>query len=232
MCGRFSADFTHEDVELLEKFLITDVLCEFGPHYNVAPTQGVAVVVPGSRQLERFHWGLIPHWSKERSIGSKMINARAETIGSKPSFRDSFRRRRCLIPTTGFYEWDANRTPHYIQLRDERIFAFAGLHDRWTSPEGEVVHSCTVITCPPNSFMADLHDRMPVILDPSDYDDWLLGDPDEPKNLQIAQSLLVPTSSKKMTARKVSKLVNSPRNDRVEVTLPPAGPQLEQGSLF
>lgn len=240
MCGRFSADFSHEDVGLLEKFLITDVLAEFGPHYNVAPTQNVAVVVPGSRQLDRYHWGLIPHWSRDRSKASRMINARSETVASKPSFRDSFRNRRCLLPTTGFYEWDAERTPHYIQLVDEEIFAFAGLYDRWVSPEGAVVHSCAVLTCEPNSFMRGIHDRMPVILDPADYDLWLLGDdhtgpsqsgPNSTLSSGIA-SLLRPTSSKKMTARKVSKLVNSPRHDSVEVTLPRAEPDLEQGSLF
>lgn len=218
MCGRMSAVFDAEAVERQKYFMITRIQKKFGPRYNVAPSQPVPVVVPGPRALDMYRWGLIPYWAKDPGIGSKLINARAETLSEKPSFRVAFQRRRCLVLSSGFYEWDRGKIPHHIQIRDQEIFAFAGLWESWTSPQGEVIKSCTVITCEPNSFMKKLHHRMPVILEPADYEEWLTSE-----DHQALRSILKPIDSKVMTEYQVSREVNSPRNDSPEVIRPAGG---------
>ncbi len=168
--------------------------------------------------------------TKDHKIGNRLINARGETLAEKPSFRTAFKRRRCLIPATGFYEWQRNpdsrtKTPMHIALKSGAPFAFAGLWESWHSPAGQSIQSCTIITTEPNDLMAPIHDRMPVILPPDAYNHWL--DPAERTDLQ---DLLVPYSAQEMIAHPVSTLVNSPINDTPDC-LKPAQPP-EQGALF
>ena len=165
-----------------------------------------------------LHWGLIPSWAKDPKMGAKLINARAETVAEKPAFRTAFRQRRCLVLADGFYEWQTQenkkqKQPYYIRLNDWQPFAFAGLWERWQDAEGEVIESCTLLTTEANELMCPIHNRMPVILDPKDYDVWL--DP-EVKQADVLQSLLHPYASEKMTAYPVSKAVNKPSNDTAE----------------
>jgi putative SOS response-associated peptidase YedK len=184
---------------------------EWRPRFNIAPTQPVAGVRRGSsgREAALLHWGLIPSWSKDPAIGSRMINARAETLSSKPSFR----KRRCLILADGFYEWQKtggrSKQPYLIRLRDSRPFAFAGLWESWSGGD-TVVESCTIITTEPNALLAEIHDRMPVILHEQDYDRWL--DPAIQDGGEL-ESLLVAYPAEQMAYDPVSTLVNNPRND-------------------
>ncbi|MBI3462160.1 MAG: SOS response-associated peptidase [Planctomycetes bacterium] len=163
MCGRFTLRTSARDVA--EEFGLIEVPDLF-PRYNIAPTQPVPVVRK-PRQLDFLRWGLIPPWADDPKIGSRMINARAETVATTPAFRRAFQTRRCLVIADGFYEWQ-NRVPFLIHRRDHRPFAFAGLWDRWKG-----IDSCTIITTDPNDLIRPLHDRMPVILAPEDYDRWL-----------------------------------------------------------
>jgi putative SOS response-associated peptidase YedK len=196
---------------------------ELPQRYNVAPTQPVAVVANnGQNKLEFFHWGLIPSWAKDPKIGNRMINARAETVAEKTSFRVPYRRRRCLVLADGFYEWRKEpgrkaKTPMYIQLKSGKPFAFAGLWDLWRSPQDEALLSCTLITTTPNELVAQIHNRMPVILSPEAYDLWL--DPAE-QNPNRLDAWLKPYPAAEMTAFPVSTLVNNPRNDAPECILP------------
>lgn len=162
-----------------------------------------------------MQWGLIPFWAKDANIGSNLINARAEGIATKPAFRSAFKSCRCLIPADGFYEWE--QTPHGkqpIMLASGELFAFAGLWDRWKSPEGESVESCCIVTCEPNELAARFHDRMPVIIAPEDYDTWLTGTSEQ------ALTLLKPYPAQEMRAYPVSGKVNSPKNDTWELVEP------------
>ena len=213
MCGRFS--LTVNEAELNLRFETAGGEAPYVSRYNCAPTQMLAVISnrqPG--RISYFKWGLIPSWAKDPSIGNKMINARAETITEKPSYRNPLRSQRCLVPSDGFYEWKQNgeKVPYRIFLKEPRIFAFAGLWDSWKNPEGELLHSFTIITTAANQFMQSIHDRMPVILDPEDEKTWLNSE-----NTEEILSLLRPCSPKKMDAYPVSKLVNSPYNERPEV---------------
>jgi putative SOS response-associated peptidase YedK len=189
------------------------------PRYNIAPTQPIAAVLnDGTRVARPLHWGLVPHWAKDVAIGSKMINARLETLAEKPSFAKPLRRRRCLIPADGFYEWRrdgegprAPKTPMFIHpAEDARPFAFAGLWERWQSPDGTELHSCTVITRAPNALMASIHDRMPAILDERHYESWL--DPDE-RTPESLMPLLDAYPAERMAAHAVGRDVNRPGND-------------------
>jgi putative SOS response-associated peptidase YedK len=171
MCGRFSASKSGE--ELVEEFSLKLIRAEAPKSFNIAPTRLVPVVVnDGARALDAFRWGLIPFWAKDPRIASQNINARAETLSEKPAFREAFGLRRCVVLAAGFYEWKARadgKIPHFIRLVSGRSMSFAGLWERWRSPEGPLVSTCTIITTAPNDFMAALHDRMPVILGP---DQW------------------------------------------------------------
>jgi len=207
---------------LAEVFGLDDVP-ELAPRFNIAPTQAVAAVrarADGRRELVALTWGLIPSWSKDRVIGGRMINARAETVAEKPAFRAALRARRCLVLADGFYEWQqlgTRKQPHHIRMRDGRPFAFAGLWERWTPPDGDPVESCTIITTVPNEVVAPIHDRMPVILAPADLDRWL--DPSSRDPAAVA-ALLRPYPAGDMTAYPVSLRVNSPGADDPSCVVP------------
>ncbi len=213
MCGRFVLFSSLEEIR--EAFGVQQVRYQVEPSYNVAPTQSVAVVVQreGVNTLEKMRWGLIPAWAKDPSIGSRMINARAETVGEKPSFKRPLKDRRCLVVANGFYEWQKTgqaKIPMFIRLKSGRPFGFAGLYDVWTSPEGEAVASCTIITTSANDLMQPIHDRMPVILPRSQQSTWL--DPAIQRAADVLP-LLVPYSAADMEAYPVSRSVNSPENN-------------------
>jgi putative SOS response-associated peptidase YedK len=197
-----------------------------GPRYNIAPSQPVAVVAnDGLNKLDFFTWGLIPSWAKDPSIGNRMINARAETLAEKPSFRNAFRRRRCLVLADGFFEWQKiqepgnrlRKQPMYIRLADGRPFAFAGLWESWNNSDGSNILSCTIITTQPNELIASIHDRMPVILPEQRYAEWLQPGEANPANLA---RLLMPYQASQMTAFPVSTMVNSPANDLPDTIKP------------
>jgi putative SOS response-associated peptidase YedK len=213
MCGRFT--LTVSARVLADLFDVVDIP-EVAPRYNIAPTQPVLVVrsaVDRRRESAEPRWGLIPSWAKDPKMGARMINARAETVASKPSFRSAVRRRRCLIPADGFYEWrklEGTKQPYLIRFSDRRAFALAGLWERWHDPEGQPLDSCTIITTTPNPIVEELHDRMPVILPSQHFEEWL--EP-EPMRAPRLQELLAPHPPEGMEAFAVSKRVNSPRND-------------------
>ena len=220
MCGRYTLK-TPVSV-LAERFEIEDSPSSITPSYNIAPTQQVATVLAenGKRKLEMLHWGLIPSWAKDPEVGNRMINARAETIAEKPSYRKAFQERRCLVLADGFYEWqktDNGKQPFYIRMQDESPFAFAGLWESWRN--GREIRSCTIITTAPNELAAPIHNRMPVILDPEDYEMWLDPDFDERDPLT---SLLKPYPADVMEAYPVSRRVNKPSNNEPGVIEPAA----------
>ena len=212
MCGRFALH--HSAAQLAERFSIERIVVDLPPRYNVAPTQPVAVVVqPSQRHLEAFKWGLVPFWAKDPKIGNRMINARAETLAEKPAYRAALKRRRCLIPASGFFEWkkaEKEKIPHYIHMADDYPFAMAGLWEEWTSPADEILHTCTIITTQANAFMTPIHHRMPVILDPESQSAWLDPSQEDPA---VLTSLLQPYPDDHLTAYPVSKQVNKPIND-------------------
>ena len=212
MCGRYTLKTPVE--KLAEEFGFDDSSVELPPNYNVAPTQGVAAVLEedGRRRLEVLRWGLIPPWADDPQIGSRMINARAETAPEKPSFRRAFRERRCLIPADGFYEWqraNGGKQPYYIHMKEARPFAFAGLWESWKEEGGPEIRSCTILTTKPNALAGEIHDRMPVILPTGSYDVWL--DPEAEKD--ELYGLLAPYPEDEMEAYPVSRYVNSPQNN-------------------
>jgi len=227
MCGRFALAADRADLQ--DAFPEFALLEQLAPRYNIAPTQPVLVIPnDGTGKADFFVWGLIPSWAKDPSIGTRLINARAETLAEKPSFRAAYRYRRCLILADGFFEWQAPTTivsqagskvkiPHYIRLKSGRPFAFAGLWEDWHAPDGSQVKSAAIITTQPNELMARLHNRMPVILPPDAYAHWLEPEPRQPADLQ---RLLVPYPAEAMSAYPVSTLVNSPANDRPECLAP------------
>lgn len=223
MCGRFTltspADAVAAAFDLIE-------VADLTPRYNIAPTQSVAAVIAQpanggiARELRMLHWGLIPFWAKDRAIGNRMINARGETLAEKPSFRAALKSRRCLIAADGFFEWKKSgdgKQPYFIHMKDGSVFGFAGLWERWTSPEGEEVQSCTIITTDPNKVSAQIHDRMPAIIAPEDYDHWL--DP-AAKQANEVLPLIGPYDDSAMEAYAVSKIVNKPGNDVRECVEP------------
>jgi putative SOS response-associated peptidase YedK len=215
MCGRYT--LITDIKKIAEGFGVEPVL-NATPRYNIAPTQDiVAVVKNGEAHLTTLRWGLIPSWAKDESIGSRMINARAETLAEKPSFKNLLRRHRCLVVADGFYEWRAegrSKTPMYITLADGQPFAFAGLWDLWKSPDGSEVRSCTIVTTEPNELMASIHNRMPAIMRPGAYEDWLNP---QLRDEQVLTHWLSPYPAELMMARPVSKLVNNPRNETAEI---------------
>jgi len=218
MCGRFSliqsADIIARTFELSE-------VPEVTPRYNIAPTQQVATVRQNSRrQFQWMRWGLIPSWAKDLSIGNRLINARAETLTEKPSFRHAFQKNRCLIIADGFYEWqkvENRKQPYYFQIKEDKPFAFAGLWENWHSPQGEEITSCTIITTNANAIAQPIHNRMPVILPPESYNLWL--DPTV-TDTKILQSLLQPYPDDAMKVTVVNSIVNNPANDKPECLSP------------
>lgn len=219
MCGRFAQ---LEPVStIIRAFLIDDVLVDVIPAYNIPPGSSIISVLArdGKRVLVSFQWGLVPSWAKDSSIGQNMINARAETVSQKPSFKAAFKSRRCLIIASGFYEWKREgkiKVPFYITLTSGQPFGFAGLHETWMSPQGKELHTCTIITTGANDIMRPIHDRMPVIIPREHEKMWLdaRATPDE------ALALLVPYPADEMTAYPVSTLVNSPKNDSAACIAP------------
>jgi putative SOS response-associated peptidase YedK len=213
MCGRFTLATPEQDLAV--QFNLPEIP-DLEPRYNIAPTQSVAAVrVPSpeaDRELVMLHWGLIPFWAKDPGFGARMINARSETAADKPAFRVAFRRRRCLVPADGFYEWQRQngKQPYFIRLQGGRLFAFAGLWERWKDEQGGAIESCTLLTTRPNELVRPLHNRMPVIVHPDNYALWL--DP-EAQDVGMIQRLLDAYPSGEMEAYPVSRYVNSPRNE-------------------
>ena len=213
MCGRYTL---RTDLrEIAKHFGVTEVP-NITPRYNISPTQEVAIVrvtdEAQGREMELYRWGLIPSWAKDPSVGSKMINARAETVTEKPSFREAFKRRRGLIPADGFYEWaraGSRKQPYYFQMKNKQPFAFAGLWESWQS-DGERINSCTIITTAANELLREVHDRMPAILREEDYEAWL--DPEMHK-AELLQGLLRSYDAGEMMAYPVGTLVNTPGRD-------------------
>jgi len=221
MCGRFT--LTVDPGQLQEAFPWASIPEEFPPRYNVAPTQPVAVIPnDGQNRMDFFVWGLIPSWAKDPEIGNRLINARAETLAEKPTFRSAFKRRRCLVLADGFYEWQPEtgkktKIPMYIQLVSKKPFAFAGLWEIWKANDGSEIRSCTIITTRPNPLVEEIHNRMPVILDPKHYELWLSP---EQKESGLLAPILQPYPANEMNAYPVSRLVNSPNNDQPDCILP------------
>jgi putative SOS response-associated peptidase YedK len=232
MCGRFALVSTPE--ELSEHFQLGSV-GDIRPHYNIAPSQPILNVrideeTAGGRGIFAVKWGLVPSWAKDPAIGNRMINARAETAASKPSFRAAMRRRRCLAPASGYFEWKKTgraKQPWYFTPKDRPLFALAALWERWMDAEGSVIESCAILTTEPNELARRCHNRMPLILNPGDYDRWL--DPSIDRADRI-EDLLAPFPAERMRAAPVSDLVNNPRNDDPRCIEPLADP--EQTDLF
>lgn len=215
MCGRYT--LTASIQTIAETFGVPASL-ETEARYNVAPTQQVVTIMRnGANHLAMLQWGLIPSWAKDESIGAKMINARAETLAEKPSFKRLLRSRRCLIVADGFYEWKkeyGGKTPMYITMKGGQPFAFAGLWDSWKDRDGQQLRTCTIVTTMPNDLVSTIHDRMPAILLPSARDMWLDTDIQDD---QALLPLLAPYPADLMTARQVSRMVNSPRVEGPEL---------------
>ena len=220
MCGRFT--LTLEPGELQELLDLGPFVHIVQPRYNIAPSQPVPIVKdPNTRAVELYQWGLVPFWSKDIKIGSRLINARSETAAEKPAFRAAFKYRRCLILADGFYEWKSEaggrgKTPYLFRLKDDSPFTFAGLYEHWESPEGGELHTCTILTCEPNALVGEVHNRMPVMLNADDRWQWLAPEL-QPKALL---TLMKPYPAAEMTGFEVSKAVNSPGNDSPEVVEP------------
>lgn len=219
MCGRYR--LTAKERWLSEYFNIPAEDIEWAARWNIAPTDEVATVrqhrTEPKRVFAKMRWGLIPNWAKDISISTKTINAACETASEKPAFRESMKKRRCLIPADGFYEWKQiglkKKQPYNIGMADDGLFAFAGLWDSWQDPSGKIIKSCTILTTEANPLLKDIHDRMPVILDPNDYNLWL--DPGLTDSTKIID-LLKPFDSRRMRAYPVSSMVNKVENDGPE----------------
>ena len=222
MCGRFTLTVDAASIQMHFPWL-QDIPPQIMPRYNIAPTQPIAVVSNHQpTNVTHMVWGLIPFWAKDPKIGSRMINARSETLAEKPSFKNAFKRRRCLVLTDGFYEWvkqpgEKTKTPYYIRMQNDAPFAFAGLWEEWQGKDGSQLQSATIITTEPNELIAPLHNRMPVILAEEQYQDWLA--PGEKTPAELAP-LLGSFPAAGMKAYPVSTLVNSPANEVPEVILP------------
>ena len=218
MCGRYS--LTKPIKTLKEHFQAIAFELEHGPRYNIAPSQRAPVILAGSqgREIHALRWGLIPSWAKDPDMGNRLINARAETVHEKPSFRSSFRKRRCLVPADGFYEWqvrDEGKFPQYIRLRTGGLFAFAGLWSEWDSGQ-ETLRTFTIITTAANRELEPIHQRMPVILLPEQYDRWMSADTSSEQII----TLLRPFGEGMLEHYEISKTVNSPKNDGEKCIIP------------
>jgi putative SOS response-associated peptidase YedK len=222
MCGRYRLSRRKQVVE--EYFDSVAGEDEWAPRYNIAPTQPVPVIRQHPkepvRQLSLMKWGLIPSWAPNPSVAASMINARSETAGTKPAFRDAMKSRRCLVPADGFYEWKRDgktKQPFCFEVNQGQLFAFAGLWDRWKDPNGHWIKTCSILTTTPNAVTSAIHDRMPVILDPDSYDLWL--DPGMTK-VRAASDLLRPFDARLMRSYPVSTRINRVANDDEECSRP------------
>ncbi len=236
MCGRYRLA---RRKQIVEEYFETaaDEQEDWSPRYNIAPTQSVPVVRQHPkqpiRQLSMMRWGLIPSWAKDNSGAASMINARSETAATKPAFRDALKSRRCLIPADGFYEWKRDgkiKQPYCFEVRGGGLFALAGIWDRWKDLSGNWLNTCSILTTIPNAVTSAVHNRMPVILDPSSYDFWL--DPGM-ANVDAVCEMLKPYDARLMRCYPVSQRVNSAVNDDAACSAPVALEQVqEQASLF
>jgi putative SOS response-associated peptidase YedK len=217
MCGRYTLSKKEKLAEMLRDRFVFEEFSEIRliPRFNIAPTQQIPVILNANghaRQLVTARWGLVPSWAKDEKIGSSLVNARCETIASKAAFRSAFQSRRCLVPADGFYEWQKTgwgKVPHYFTMRDESLFAFAGLWESWRNPGGEEIRSVSLITTQPNALVAPLHDRMPVILTRENESAWL----DQATPADSLTAMLSPYPAEEMKERAVSTAVNSARED-------------------
>ena len=220
MCGRFT--LTLEPGELQALLDLGPFLHIIQPRYNIAPSQPIAIVKDAqSRAVELYRWGLVPFWAKEPNIGSRLINARSETIQEKPSFRGAFKYRRCLILADGFFEWRVDKktgvkTPYLFKLKGGAPFTFAGLYEHWEPPMGGELHTCTILTCQPNELVGEYHNRMPVMLGAEARWQWL----DLEAKPGALQDLLTPYPADQMESWPVSQAVNSPENDHPDILRP------------
>ena len=218
MCGRFAQA---DPLEILaQQFALEEVFVDLSPRYNVAPGQQVAVILKEEKRvMVDLKWGLVPFWAKDPSIGNRMINARAETVREKPSYKNAIKKRRCLIPASGFYEWKKDgkaKVPHYFRLKSGKPFGLAGLWETWKDPDGQMLKTFTILTTEPNELAARVHNRMPVIIPENGYATWLdIANPPE-----AVQALLAPYPPGEMEAYPVSTMVNSPANDTEELVRP------------
>jgi len=220
MCGRYTLTKTGKTIQSHFAFMVEDIAHK--QRYNIAPTQTAPVVMlrEGQRELCHMRWGLVPSWAKDEKFGSRMINARSETIQEKPSFKECFKTKRCLVPADGFIEWEnigGEKQPHYITLQNKGLFAFAGIWSAWKKGGG-LLSTFSIITTHCNSLVQPIHPRMPVILSHADYDTWL----DASSETNTLQSLLTPFRSDRMQRVKISREINSAKNDRAECLQPPA----------
>lgn len=226
MCGRYAYAVRREQIKKEFKAVVGKSAAD-EPRYNVAPSQMIDAVLnhEGERILSRLKWGLVPSWAKDAEIGSRLINARAETLGEKPSFREAFKKRRCVVPASGFYEWKkagggggGGKQPFYFYLNEREVFGFAGLYEQWLDRQtGELLETCTIITTAANEILKPVHDRMPVILSAGDYDEWL---DEKAFDADRAQKLLKPYPAREMSAHPVGKSVNVPDSDSARLIEP------------
>ena len=222
MCGRFT--LIHDIKSIAQAFQVpVPATMQIQPRYNAAPAQNIVTLMQNKDEeephLDMVRWGLVPSWAKDESIGNRMINARAETLAEKPSFKRLLHNKRCLIVADGFYEWKSEpgaktKTPMYFTLEDDELFTFAGLWDTWRNPEGEQIRTCTIITTNPNTLVSPVHNRMPTILPAEALEEWL-----NPRHQdeQALLHLLSPYDATDMKVRSVSRLVNNTNNDSPEI---------------
>ncbi len=219
MCGRYVLTADTDTIQLA--FDLENVPQVHTARFNIAPSQPIAAITnEDPKTLTFLKWGLIPSWSKDPKMGSKMINARSESAPEKPAFRAAFKRRRCLIPADGFFEWQkrgSSKVPMFIHMDDYSVFAFAGLWEIWYSPEGDEIRTATILTTEPNDLMKSIHDRMPVILPREHYEVWLAPGDQKADDLR---PLMKPFDASRMAAYAVSTFVNSPANDSPETIEP------------
>lgn len=232
MCGRFSMHYAED---LKDRYRLSDLPLEIKNRYNITPGQDVLVITKNSPNRASFmRWGLIPYWAKDPAIGFRMINARAETIAVKPSFKRSLLHQRCLVPASGFYEWkkteDKKKIPYNIKLKKLKLFSMAGLYDVWKDVQGKELTTFTIITVDANKLLMPIHSRMPAILSKNEESVWL---DKSVKNENILEKLLKPFDAEKMEVYPVSKKVNSPQNENKDL-IKPQDPEeeKEQPSLF
>jgi len=221
MCGRYRLS---RKKQVIEEHFAASGDEDWGPRWNIAPTQPIPVIRQNPREpvreLSLIRWGLIPSWVRDASVAARMINARAETAAAKPAFRDALKSRRCLVPADGFYEWSRTgkaKQPYCFEVNGGELFAFAGLWDRWMDAGGKIVETCSILTTTPNAVTSAVHDRMPVILDPDCYDLWL--DPGM-RDAAAASEMLKPCDARTMRCYPISTRVNHVANDDEECSAP------------
>ena len=217
MCGRFTIKFTLEEAN--KRFNIEEIKAKFTPSYNVAPSQSIPVIYNENNKivLDSSTWGLIPHWAKDSKTVYKMINARIETISEKHTYNKELIEGRCLIPASGFFEWkkvDGSKKPMFIHVKDQEIFAFAGISSLWKAPDEKIIKTCSIVTTQPNKFMKDIHDRMPAILKKDDEKEWINSKITDKKEIL---KMVNTYPAKEMDAYEVSPMVNSPANNNPKV---------------